>query len=359
MILHSMTRSPHILKEEDGDERLTPPSVYDLDPDASDAPWFLPPFVEETGTLAPLPRALHHRLIDPGEWRRAQGALAGQLAQAALRMGILAARLNGAGEGMLQRLALREATDLSWWIGDRITADRLALWISLREGASAEDTMALARGGWAVRRLESCRAPGEPGWRAGLAAFLGRDSDGAVADVGEMMEELVELHPVTQAAALFQIWRMLGKGPVSDIEAAVLAARHGATMLPVHGSSPPFMPIAMGGLAALGAKGEVERRLSGWLAGVDSSLRAALALLDRVERWEMIAGRSLVDLQGRTPAKLVACLMRWPMVTAPLAEAETGASRAAVQRNLDLLLKRGLIREVTGQNRYRLWAARV
>ncbi|MCC0028718.1 MAG: MarR family transcriptional regulator [Brucellaceae bacterium] len=45
----------------------------------------------------------------------------------------------------------------------------------------------------------------------------------------------------------------------------------------------------------------------------------------------------------------------WPQVTAPLAEAETGASRAAVQRNIDKLAERGLIREVTGQGRYRVW----
>jgi DNA-binding IclR family transcriptional regulator len=49
----------------------------------------------------------------------------------------------------------------------------------------------------------------------------------------------------------------------------------------------------------------------------------------------------------------------WPLVTAPLAEAQTGASRAAVQRNLDRLMARGLIREVTGQGRYRVWVAAV
>jgi DNA-binding IclR family transcriptional regulator len=38
-----------------------------------------------------------------------------------------------------------------------------------------------------------------------------------------------------------------------------------------------------------------------------------------------------------------------------LAVAETGAPRAAVQRNLDVLVARGLAREVTGQGRYRVW----
>jgi Fe2+ or Zn2+ uptake regulation protein len=38
-----------------------------------------------------------------------------------------------------------------------------------------------------------------------------------------------------------------------------------------------------------------------------------------------------------------------------MAEAFTGASRAAVQRNLAWMEARGLIREVTGQGRYRMW----
>ncbi len=62
------------------------------------------------------------------------------------------------------------------------------------------------------------------------------------------------------------------------------------------------------------------------------------------------------DLSSRTPARLIACLARWPLVSAPLAEAETGASRAAVQRDPDLLVARGLAREVTGQGRYGVWA---
>jgi Fe2+ or Zn2+ uptake regulation protein len=42
-----------------------------------------------------------------------------------------------------------------------------------------------------------------------------------------------------------------------------------------------------------------------------------------------------------------------------MAEALTGASRTAVQRNLAWMEERGLIREVTGQGRYRVWAVRM
>ena len=40
-----------------------------------------------------------------------------------------------------------------------------------------------------------------------------------------------------------------------------------------------------------------------------------------------------------------------------MAETLTGASRAAVQRNLAWMEEHGLIREMTGQGRYRMWRA--
>ena len=41
--------------------------------------------------------------------------------------------------------------------------------------------------------------------------------------------------------------------------------------------------------------------------------------------------------------------------SASMAAAITGGGRAAVQRNLALMEARGLIREVTGQGRFRMW----
>jgi Fe2+ or Zn2+ uptake regulation protein len=42
-----------------------------------------------------------------------------------------------------------------------------------------------------------------------------------------------------------------------------------------------------------------------------------------------------------------------------MAEALTGASRAAVQRNLAWMEKTGLVYEVTGQGRFRMWRVAV
>jgi DNA-binding IclR family transcriptional regulator len=62
-------------------------------------------------------------------------------------------------------------------------------------------------------------------------------------------------------------------------------------------------------------------------------------------------------LSGKTPPALSAVLTEWPLVSAPMAETLTGASRAAVQRNLVWMEERGLVREMTGQGRYRMWRA--
>ena len=116
--------------------------------------WFLPgPIEDEPDDLPPGPRA------EPGEttilenWRKAEADNAARLARVAGRLGGLDERLRRGPEGWRHRLALIEAADLSWFVGDRIGPDRLALWIALRLSGVQDDTAALARVGWAVRRL--------------------------------------------------------------------------------------------------------------------------------------------------------------------------------------------------------------
>lgn len=63
----------------------------------------------------------------------------------------------------------------------------------------------------------------------------------------------------------------------------------------------------------------------------------------------------MIPFSGKTPRALRAVLTEWPLVSAPMAEALTGASRAAVQRNLAWMEARGMSREMAGQGRYRMW----
>lgn len=86
---------------------------------------------------------------------------------------------------------------------------------------------------------------------------------------------------------------------------------------------------------------------------------AALLHLDWLRDWEDSARAATSDLSGRTPPELIRTLAAWPVVAAALAEKMTCASRAGVQSNLDTSATRGLIREITGQGRYRVWAARI
>ncbi len=339
-------------------------SIYDTDPTEEDDLWFLPPLdeTEEEGPMPLLRTGAATPLFNPAEWRAAQDSLSAELADLALTFGMLDERMRSGPEGWRHRLALLEVADLGWWTGDRISAERLALWIGLRLGATGDDTLALARAGWAVRRLTSGAAPNAGGWEDGLSAFLGRTTPAghevpeAVSDLSDVMTLVAHLHPMTQSAMIFHAWRALGQGMSNDAEAAVLAARHGAS---AGRDGALFMPVCFSGPGALRGMGTAEQKLNAWYTGAAQATLAALLLIDRVSTWHDRAVEETRDLSGRTPPALIEVLTAWPMITAPLAEELTGASRAAVQRNLDKLSQRGLIREITGQGRYRVWTASV
>lgn len=356
-------KSKRVMPEPDDEAaELGPPSIYDADPSDEDDLWFLPPDDEERQDdfLPPGPRTDTRLLFDPLDWRKAQAGLSVELADLAVTFGALDERLRAGPEGWTHRLALMDVSDLGWWTGDRISVDRLALWTGLRIGATGDDVQALFRAGWAVRRLTSGAAPTVGGWESGLTAFLDRMAQGVedipetIADLAEVMNNADGLHPVTQAAIAFHAWRALSEGIGQDTEAAIIAARHAASM---GRGGALFMPLALSGPGALRGAGEPGEKLSAWIRGAGQAALAALLHLDRVSAWETRAREATEDLSGRTPPRLIDVLTAWPMVSAPLAEDLTKSSRAAVQRNFDRFTRRGLVREVTGQGRYRVWTA--
>ncbi|MEO1638622.1 MAG: helix-turn-helix domain-containing protein [Pseudomonadota bacterium] len=336
---------------------------YDAGSVDADDLWFLPPpdhaALDEPHDL-PGPRADQTPLVDVAAWAAAEGALARPLADLTLQLGLLAARLQAGPAGWGHRLALQEATDLSWLSGDRVPKERLALWLTLRLAGDTDDAQALARAGWAARRLQGGLPP-----QHDLAAFLGRRAEARdeqlphqIADWQEVMDAAQGLHPVTQAALSYHLWPVTGLSAAGSvvlpaIEAAVVAARFAVRSLP----AAPFLPLALGGAAGLRGGGPPQDRLRRWISGADHATRAALRLLDGLAAWEAQAQVTCADLTGRTPSQLIRLLRDWPLISAPMAETETDASRAAVQRNLNLLVSRGIAREVTGQGRYRFWAA--
>jgi len=321
--------------------------------------WFLPgPMEEEPDYLPPGPRAELRETAVLDDWRKAEAGNAARLARVAGRIGALDDRLRRGPKGWRHRLALMEAADLSWFVGDRIGPDRLALWKSMRLSGVQDDTAALARVGWAVRRLT-----GGPGPEVDLSAFLDRrdpENLGVEAEpfadrAGgwlDLMAQAADLHPITRACMGFHLWSLAGLGQHGDrMEAAVTAARIVAS----EGKGALFAPLAMGGAGGLRSGGPPADRLSRWLDGMETACLTAMRHLDDIEAWSARAEAEMSPLSGRTPPALCAVLTEWPLVSAPMAEALIGASRAAVQRNLAWMEVRGLIHEMTGQGRYRMW----
>jgi len=321
--------------------------------------WFMPgPLEEEPDDLPPGPRAEPPDTAVIDDWAKAEGVHAARLAGVAGRLGVLDDRLLRGPEGWQYRLALIEAADLSWFAGDRVSADRLALWVSMRLSGAQDDPNALARVGWAIRRLT-----GGPGPKGDLAAFLDRRDPDSIEDSAERFEDraggwlhvmaaAANLHPITRACMGFHLWNLAGLGQHGDqMEAAVTASRIAAS----DGSGAIFAPLAMGGAGGLRASGLPPERLARWLDGMNSAILTAMRNLDDTQTWSARAEKVMSQLSGRTPAALRSALTEWPLVSAPMAEVLTGASRAAVQRNLAWMEERGLIREVTQQGRFRMW----
>ena len=348
------------------------PTIWpDEDPPAEEADlWFLPGPPEDAAPDPwPLPQAPVADCAAP--WLRAQGEQAVALARVAARLGALDARLRHAPAGWRHRLALLEAAELSWHSGDRVPPDRLAQWLGLRLAGVQADAAALARVGWAVRRLAGGPAP-ELDSAAGLVAFLGRHDPSVGAGGRSAADPLLGraeawldtlrtargLHPITRAAMGYRLWPLAALGQPGDrLEPAVSAARLAVDGLAEDGRGALFAPLAMGGGRALRAGGSAAEALAAWLAGMEAATLAALRALDQVAAWSARASAEVAPLSGRTPPALVAVLAEWPLVSAPTAQTLTGASRAAIQRNLAWMQARGLIVELTGQSRFRMWRA--
>jgi hypothetical protein len=348
--------------------------------------WFLPgPLEDEPDYLPPGPtsEAKESEIVDA--WRAAEAGQAAQLARVAARLGILDERLRRGPVGWRQRLALIEAADLSWLTQDRIGLDRLSLYMALRVSTVTDDAQALYRIGWTVRRLTGGPAPLARRSGVGdLETFLDRrdrpgqgerfddvQAPSRVVEIAEreafadraagwlaMMDQAEDLHPVTRACMGFHLWHVAELSPVDDpLEAAVTAARVAIADLAPSGSAPGaiFAPIAMGGGSGFRAIGDPPARLARWLSAMESATFAALRRLEEIEAWAAAAERTMAPLSGKTPPMLRHLFTSWPLVSVQMAEKLTGAHRATVQRNIDWMEERGLIREVTGQGRYRMW----
>jgi len=336
-------------------------SLYDREIPEEDL-WFLPPAPDEA-ELAGAPQPSDHRALTQWQrWRAAEQAQGRALAEAAAELARLderTARLGGAPA----RLAIEEVAAMTWAEGQRLPAERIALHAVLRLSASSADHRDLALAQWARQRLTDTSDPLQP------ESFLGRRpvaqdglGDWSQRPVGEEFRALsnhwraaviaADLHPITRAAFAYHLWRKLElSGPEGVLEPATIAERIGAGGQ----SALSFMPVALAGVRGLMAAGPPEARLGLWFQAVTRAARAARLELAKLETWQWRCQEETADLSGKTPPALIRALMATPVLSARMAERLTGASRAAVQRNLGLFVRRGLAREITGQSRYRFW----
>lgn len=360
---------------DDPDAQRDPTSAGDGDA------WFLRQPPEDAAWDMPGPRA---ELRPDGPraeaWIAAQARCAVPLARAAAAFGALDEALRQGGAGLRRRVVLMEVAELSWHLGDRVPVDRLGLYLAARLSTAADDARALMRAGWAVRRLsgggQGPLGSGDAAAAGALADFLGRriggdpaaDADPAGSPRGEEFRLLSEdwaravleaeaLHPAARACFARAAWEAADvSGDDTGLEGAVVAARLGADG--ARGGA-TFLPVALGGPGAFEGRGDAQERLEAWLASVERACLRALMEADRLSAWTARAREAIGDLSGRTPPRIIAALSAWPLASAPMLEAETGASRAAVQRNMKTFEERGLVHEVTGQERFRFWRARL
>jgi hypothetical protein len=141
IIFRSLTQTHQsCLTEKDSTE--SDPGLYDHT--EKDELWFWRA-EDSDADLPPLGRSRCEQLLfHPQDWQAAESVLAADLASLAYDAGRLTERLEML-PGGADRLTLQEAAGLSWWLGDRIGAERLGLWLALRLGATGEDGPDVAR----------------------------------------------------------------------------------------------------------------------------------------------------------------------------------------------------------------------
>jgi hypothetical protein len=348
-------------------------SLYDAEIAEEDL-WFLPGDPEDAApTDPPWTIADHTPVFEVRDWLKAERGLGVELARAAAGFAALDERLRRADPGLRHRLALREISDLSWVTGSHIPVERLSLYEVLRLSSAGEDVRDLQSASWALRRLLAKRGPLD--WPdTGVEGFLGRSRvedmgfvDHALRPTGDALLGLVEewqlvldavsgAHPISRAAIGFFAWRAFEtSGPGEIFEGAIAAAKLGAEE---GRGGLPFLPVAGGQARLYRLSDAPEVKLRKWYQAVEQACLRALMELDRLEDWQDRASQVIAGLSGKTPPKLIEALSASPVLSAEMAADLTGVSKAASLRNLTEFERRGLVREITGQGRFRFWTAR-
>lgn len=359
----------------DGEEAaLSPPSIYDGEDGDGRAPWF------QTALSGGLTAEQGGGPRTPEEakaWAAAESALAAPLARASAAVSRLDERLLGLSAerraGGLRHLALLEIADLAWAEGHRLRPERLALVDLDRAGRAGEDAALLGRARSSLRRaLSPPRVLDGPEAVARALGCRVVDEDAETQAPDPLRDLLPPLatdraeawlaalaplgaHPLTRSGLGFRLWQR--GAPDRLLEPATLA---GALALapagPAAETALAFLPIALGRPPVeLRHGGPARDRLAAWFAAVESAAGAGRGRLRALEDWrERVAGATS-SMRGRGAPALADLVLARPVLSAPVAAEALGLTAARTRDLLAAFERRGLLQEMTRQDRFRYW----
>lgn len=309
-------------------------------------------------------------ILRPDDWLMAQRAYSGDLARAATAVGrldaTLAAMEDEVRSGALRRLALIEMESMLWAQGTPLQREEIGRELMDARAGTDLDAMRLAR--WGLRRLEG------QGALSDLRSFLGlHQSEGIVTlaeplaarPVGAAFDEgaaeflaahagLGGLEPIARAPALRVAWRLAElSAPECLTEPACWIGRDMAE----GGEALSFLPLGRSGRRVWIDGGPPAERMQRHLEAVLQGATEARRELKRIADWASRARLAVAPIKGESPARVIAVLAAHPLMTTAMVETATGISRDTAERLLARLQAMGIVREITGARRYRLWAA--
>ena len=360
-------------REDKFDDGVLPPSPYDSAPTPEEELWFLPGPSEADGAVNAGSAALSSQKTRFNAWSAGEAHHYRALVDAAEAVARYGERLATLPSDVMERVALRTVSAVLRAEGNWIAPEQIALFRALRVG-SQDQTRDLERASWAVRRLVAQNGGPNP-LDDGMHAFLDRrhTQSGLPADstaapdrpVGRELEALGDkwieslrylgdLHPLTRAAYGLRLWQHLEVTPAHDLLEPMIACG-----LIGSAKSAPFLAWPEGRQLAALNSGDPQDRILAFYQAVQGGALGALMEMDRLVSWRSKARETTRDLSGRTPGSLIETALRFPVFSADLAARFAKCTPMSARRNLNLFSDRGLLREVTGQQRYRFWTARI
>ncbi|MBC9248449.1 DUF1403 family protein [Paracoccus sp. 11-3] len=327
-----------------------------------------PYFAVMTETAHPIPGTTSG-LIDQNGWQTAQATNAVALADAGLAVGrldqLIAALPEDRRRGALTRLALIEVEAMLW--GQATPLRREEIGRDLMEARASTDLDAMKQARWAIRRLEGQtgltdlraflalhRAEGDHLPAAQHGRPTGRDFDESAGEFLGLIDGLADLHPIARACPARIAWRLANVSAVEDmIEGAVWTGR----AMAANCEALTFLPLGRHGRRVWLDGSAPAERMARHLDAVTQGAVDARRHLSRLSLWAEQARAATATIKGNSPSRIIDALLTQPLMTTAMVEEHAGISRDTAERMLQRLQNDGLVREVTGTRRFRLWSA--